>query len=131
MPGLSDYLENSVCSWLKGTQMPTPPTTLYVGLFNGDPTDTGTGGTEVTTSIRLVGRPTCTFGTVSDGTMSNSAVVDFSLAEGNCTVTHFGIFSANTGGNMLFSGQITGNTTSITSGTAVTFPVGSLVFNIT
>lgn len=129
MAGFSDYLEGAVMAWLNGTAMPTVPTTRYVALFNGDPTDTGTGGTEVTTTIRTAGRLAGTFTRVV-GVLTSSADVDFGAAAGAATISYFAIFDASTGGNMLMAGPITGGAVSVGAGTNVKFASGGLVLSV-
>ena len=128
MSGHSNFLAAAIEGWIKGTQLPTPPTAVYVGLFNGDPTDAGTGGSEVTTTIRAAGRVAVTFGTTTGKSMANTAVANFGNAAGTATVTHFAFFDAATAGNMLGSNALTAGAGSIASGTAVSFPVGALTW---
>lgn len=110
--------------------MPAAPAALYVALFNGDPTDAGTGGTEVTTTIRAAGRVAVTFGAISGGgTMASNAAVNFGNAAGSATVTHFAIFDAASAGNLLGSAALTGGSQSITAGTAVSFASGALTWS--
>lgn len=126
----SDYLETALCSWIKGTTMPAAPATVYVGLFNGDPTDAGTGGTEVTTTIHTAGRVAVTFGTISGGgLMANSAIVDFGSAAAGATITHFGVFDASSAGHLLGSSALAGGSQVISSGTPVAFAIGALSWN--
>jgi len=126
----SDYLETALCNWIKGTNMPTAPAAVYVALFNGDPTDTGAGGTEVTTTIRAAGRVAVIFGAISNGgTMSNGAIVDFGNAAGAATVTHFAIFDAASAGHLLGSGALTSGSQAISAATPVSFAAGALIWN--
>lgn len=131
--GKSNYLEDKLLNWaLKNTAMGTPPATVYVGLHNGDPTDAGTGGTEVTTTIRTAGRVAATFGTITTNaganTAANSAIVDFGAAAGAvATMTHFGIWDAASGGNLLYADPLTGQPISVALGNLVSFPIGTLV----
>ena len=46
MAGFSNYLEDKILNFLRGTAMGTAPAAVYIGLFNGDMTVTGSGGTE-------------------------------------------------------------------------------------
>jgi hypothetical protein len=121
----SDYLEARISDWLKGTAMPAAPSALYIGLFNGDPTDAGTGGTEVTTLILTSGRMTASFTRVGGVLTSNSAV-DFGGAAGAATISHFGIFDAAAAGNLLMYGPLTGGVQSVESGVNVSFAAGDL-----
>jgi len=130
MAGFSNYTQNAILNWLKGTTMPTAPAALYVGLFNGDPTDAGSGGDEVTTDIRTAGRLAATFGAVSGNTsIANSAEVDFGAAAGGETVSHFAIFDAASGGNMLGSAALASSQTVVT-GNLVKFAVGALTITV-
>lgn len=135
MPGFSDYLENKILNYIRGTDMGTAPPAVYVGLFNADPTDAGTGGTEVTTTVRAAGRVAATFGAPAAGTgnarqIANSAIVDFGNAAGAATVSHFGIFDAATAGNLLAAGAVTGGAQSIATGNGVSFAVGALTLSV-
>lgn len=129
MSGNSNYLANAVLAWVKGTAMPTAPTTVYVALFNGDPTDAGTGGTEVTTTIRAAGRVAVTYGTIASKSMSNSAIVNFGNSAGATTITHFGIFDAASAGNMLGSNSLSSGSGAVSAGAAVSFAIGALTWS--
>ena len=106
MANASNYFEGQIANWLRGTAFAAAPASIFVGLFNGDPTDTGSGGTEVTTTIRVAGRVAVTLGAPSDGVMTNSAEVTFGTAAGAATVTHYGIYDAASGGNLLVHGAV-------------------------
>lgn len=125
---LSNYLANAVLNWLDGDAMPSAPSDVYVALFNGDPTATGSGGTEVTTTIRAAGRLAVTWGAVSSRETSNSADIDFGTADGAATVTHAAIFDAASSGNMLCYSPVD-NTRNILSGDPVVIPTGDLRVN--
>lgn len=130
MSGLSNYTQAALLNWLKGTAMPTAPSSVYVGLFNGDPTDTGSAGAEVTTTIRAGGRVVATYGNVAgNASISNSADVDFGAAAGAATVSHFGLFSAASGGNLLASGAVA-QSKSVAATNLVKFPAGSLTVTV-
>lgn len=125
---LSNYLANAILNWHKGTAMPTAPTTVYVALFNGDPTAAGSGGTEVTTTIRVAGRVGIAWGTVASRAVSNNANVDFGAAAGGATVTHAAIFDASSAGNMLGFTPLD-NTRVIAAADPVVIPTGDLQVN--
>lgn len=132
MAGKSNYLEDKLLNWLKGTAMGSSPAGLYVRLFTADPTDAGTLTSEVTATIRPAGGVAATFGSITSGTgansMANTAIVDFGNAAAAVTgnVTHFGIFDAATAGNMLYSDALT-TPRAVVLGAAVSFAVGALV----
>lgn len=130
MAQFSDYMETAIANWIRGTTFPTAPASVFVALFNGSPTDTGTGGTEVTTTIRSAGRVAATFGSPSDGTISNTAVVDFGTAAGSANVTHFGVFSAATGGNLIMWNALSSGSGTVQTGSNVSFGVGQLTLTV-
>ena len=124
MSAMSDYLENKLIDHIfRGTSF-TAPTTLYVALFTAAPSDSG-GGTEVSGGSYARVSVTCNgtnwantqaSGTgVSSGTggqTSNSSAIAFPAPTASWgTVTHFGIFDASTGGNLLFQAALTASKT--------------------
>jgi len=126
MSGKTNYLENLNLNALKAM-------TTFVGLFSGDPTDTGAGGSEVTTTLRAAGRVAVTFGSITSGTgansIANSGELDFGDADAGATITHFGVFDAASSGNLLYAGALGGGSKSIDAGEVVKFPAGSLVIS--
>lgn len=123
MAGKSDYLENALLDHVLRNTAYTSPTTVYVGLYTAAPTDAG-GGTEV--SGGGYAREAATFGAASGGSISNSAIVDFGTTTGAWgTVTHFGIFDAETAGNLLYWDALTAEKV-IGNGDPVSFPIGDL-----
>lgn len=130
MSGLSTYLADKLLNWLKGTAFGTAPTNTYVALYNGDPTDAGSGGTEVTDTIDASGRKAITWGSPSGKSMSNSADIDFGNADAGATVSHIAIFDASTSGNMLGSFALSPSR-SVTTGDPVKFSAGDLIWDAT
>ena len=130
MSGLSTSAENAILNCFKGTAMLAAPAGVYVGLFNGDPTDAGSGGAEVTTAIRTAGRVVAPFGTITGNTsIANSADVDFGAAAGAATASHFGLFSAASGGQLLASGALAASQ-SIATTNLVKFATGALTVTV-
>jgi hypothetical protein len=101
MSKFSDYLETTILnSTLKGVAWPAV-TTPYLAVFSGDPTDTGSGGTEG--SWTNYARQAMSFGAVSGGATNSSAQIQFpALVGSNVTISYIGIFDAATSGNMLY-----------------------------
>lgn len=155
MAAMSDFLENKLIDWLFRAQAigitgasagaGSGPTTLYIGLYTANPTDTG-GGTEVAgnnygrASVTSAMGATGWAGTQSagstvassgtGGTTSNNGVITFATPSASWgTVTGFGVFDAVSGGNLLIWGALTASKV-INSGDTVTFPAGSLSFQI-
>jgi hypothetical protein len=139
MSAMSDFLENKLVDQLFRGQTAPTTTTLYVALLTGAPSDTG-GGTEVsggsyarvavTSSLanwagtQAAGSTAASSG--NGGQTSNNAAITFPTPAATWgTVTHFGIYDAASGGNLLFYGALTIAKT-INQSDTVTFPAGSL-----
>lgn len=109
MSAMSDYLENEILDHILGTGAYTMPTTVYVGLSTGSFNDDNS-GTELSGSGYA--RQSIAFGAASSGTASNSGNVDFPAATGSWgVISHFGLFDASTGGNLLIHGALTASKT--------------------
>lgn len=143
MTAMSDFWENKLNDFLLRGQAYTPPTTVYVGLHTATPGDSG-GGTEVTgggyarvavacslanfAGTQSAGSTAASSGT--GGTTSNNGVVNFPTpTAGWGNVVGCGIYDAVSGGNLLFQGTLTVPKT-INTGDAVSFPAGTLTFQI-
>lgn len=154
MAAMSDFMENKLIDFLfRGQALGitgasagsgTGPTNLYIALFTANPTDTG-GGTEVSgnayarvdvasslanwAGTQSAGSTSASSGT--GGTTSNNGTITFPTPtpSGWGTVTGVGVFDASTSGNLLAWSALTTNKT-INSGDSVTFPAGSLTFQI-
>lgn len=125
---LTDYLEQAYINWLRGSQMPTPPGTLYIALFTTATDDTGA-GTEVSgggyarAAIALSAPGAA-------GAVSNAAQVPFPIATGSWgTVTHAALMSAASGGNMLVQGILSASK-AIASGERFVFDPTQVAFTL-
>jgi len=125
---LSNYLANNILEWFRSTTMPADPANIYVALFNGDPTAAGSGGTEVTTTIRVAGRLAVTWGAVASRQIANSAAIYFGTAAGGATVTHAALYDAASSGNMLAWTPLD-TTRVVVTGDPVVIPTGDLTVN--
>jgi hypothetical protein len=131
MAAMSDFLENKLIDFLfRGQALGitgasaaagTGPTNLYYGLLTAAPSDTG-GGTEVTggsyarvtvasSLVNYAGTQAAASTTASSGssgTTSNNAAITFPAPTANWgVVSHFGVYDATSGGNLLFWGALT------------------------
>ena len=139
MSAMSDYLENKMVDQLFRGQTAPTTSTLYVALLTAAPSDSG-GGTEVsggayarvavTSSLtnwagtQSAGSTTASSGT--SGQTSNNIAITFPTPSSTWgTATHFGIYDAPTGGNLLFHGALSIAKT-INESDTVTFPIGTL-----
>lgn len=100
---LSDYLEQQILDHLIGAATWTAPSSLYLALFTSDPGDDGS-GTEVSGSGYARQEMAMSR---SGSVIDNDALESFAASGGNFgTVTHWGVFDAASGGNLLFHGAL-------------------------
>lgn len=100
----SNYLENKILDHILGSVSYTQPS-RFLALATASLLDDGS-GTEL--SGNGYSRKSITFGSASSGSISNSSAVEFDTATGNQgTISHFGIYDASSGGNLLFHGSFT------------------------
>jgi len=101
---MSDYLETALLNHVCRGIAYSAPTSLYVALYTTAPTDAG-GGTEV--SGGGYARQQVTFGAPSNGQVTTTATIEFPIATANWgTIVAIGVFDAETGGNLLFYGNL-------------------------
>ncbi|AAQ54993.1 virion-associated phage protein [Burkholderia phage Bcep22] len=134
MSAASDYTENNVInSLLRGVAFPLP-TKTYLSLHTADPGDAG--GNEVTTAAwpayvrkdaEVGGAIGSGWAPPANGTTTNSNQVIYPAQNGASaiTVTHFAIYDAPTGGNMLAHAALNTART-LQPGDVFVFDVGSL-----
>lgn len=120
----SNHLELKVLDLLLRNTAYTPPATVYLALFTALSAD-GDTVTEVAGGSGY-SRQAIAFSAASARATSNSAAVAFASATGSWgTATHFGLYDASSGGNLLFWGALSGSLV-ISSGTAVSFDAGAV-----
>jgi hypothetical protein len=128
MAGFADYLEDELLDHVFGAAAYSAPATLYVALFTAAPNDAG-GGTEVTGGSydrADVTNNATNFPAASGGAKANGTAIAFPTATAAWgTVTHFGIFDANTSGNLLAWGPLSASKT-IDDGDTAQFAIGDL-----
>lgn len=131
MSAMSDYLEVEIRKHIFRTGSFTKPTVLAVALFTAAPSDSG-GGTEVSggSYARVQRDPSdsnWTGSSSTDGLTDNAAAITFPTPSANWgTITHFGIFDATSGGNLLFWGALTTSKTVNNGDPAPAFATGAL-----
>ena len=127
----SNHLEDGFIQHIFRTGSFTKPTVLGVALFTAAPSDSG-GGTEVTggSYARIDVPPldanwAATSG--SDGETSNVSDITFAAPTANWgTVTHFAIFDATSGGNLLYHGALDSSKVINNGDAAPVFSAGAL-----
>ena len=134
MSAASNYTETNVInSLLRGVAFPVP-TTVYIGLHTADPTDTG--GNEVSTGSwpAYVRKDAAAGGAIAtgwaaptDGVTTNAKQVVYPGMNGasNVTVSHWALYDAATGGNML-AHAVLQTARTLQPGDVFVFDIGSL-----
>jgi hypothetical protein len=140
MSSFSDYLENKLTDLIFRAQSFTAPANIYVSLHTASPTDAG-GGTEVTggsyARVQIVTSLANWSGTQSAGSTvassgtggasSNNGAVTFPAPTANWgSITHFGIWDAASGGNLLVHAALTTPKTVNNGDAAPSFAAGAL-----
>jgi hypothetical protein len=129
MAALSDYAEKLLLDWAMTTGSATRPTAWYVALYTAAPSDSG-GGTEVSTGGYARQSVTFDAATSPGGTTSNTGAVSFTASGANYgTVTHIGIHTALTGGQLLWHGAMTASKT-VNDGDTLEFSIGNIDLTI-
>ena len=120
---MSDYLEEKLLNHVLRNTAFTPPSTVYVGLSTGSFGDDNS-GTEL--SGNGYARQSIAFDAASGGVSDNTSNVDFPAATGSQgTITHFGLFDASSGGNLLIHGAFTAGKT-VATGDILRIAAGEL-----
>ena len=131
MSAFSNHLEQSLINaTLRGGSYTGG--TVYVSLFTTDPTDAG-GGAEVVDSGYA--RQQCHTTVVSDGWdvphatdgySANAKQITFpAIVDGQLSVTHWALYDAPTGGNLLYHAPLT-NPKTLDPSDVLSFPIGAL-----
>ena len=107
MSDMTTYLKNALYDHVLRNTSYTSPTTVYLGLFTGDPTDAGLQTEEIDDHANYTSgyaRQAIAWDAPSDGSGTNSAEESFGpvLLTAPITITHVAILDAATNGNMLF-----------------------------
>ena len=139
----SDFLENMIIDWIFRTRTPAKPAALYVALFTSSPADAG-GGAEVAAcgyaranvpplDTNLIATQGGTAGNSSGtgGLTANAVAIQYGAPTANWgTITHFGIFDALAGGNLLIWDALTAPRTVLNNDPAPSFAIGQLQITV-
>lgn len=125
MPFLTTVANQILTKILKNTDF-THPTALYMALFTADPGETGASN-EV--SGGSYARQSIAFGTAATKTISNSGAINFTGMPA-ATVTHWGLFSASSGGTFWWGGALTASKTT-GAGDTLNFAIGEVDITLT
>lgn len=129
MSSLSDYAEKKVLDHLIGKTALAMPT-AYLALSTANPLDAGSGIAEPVgngyTRKATAGSDWNAAAGASPGTTTNATALSFPQATGSWgIITHFAIFDALSGGNMIWYGPLTA-AKAVASGDTLSFAAGQI-----
>ena len=118
----TNFLETEILDHVFAGAAYSAPSQHYLGLFTAAPGEAG-GGTELSGSAYV--RKAVNFAT-SGATTSNNAAIEFPTATGSWgTVTHVGVFDAETSGNLMAYATLS-SSKAIATGDVFRVPSGDL-----
>lgn len=126
MGSFSNYWENEILDHLFGQGAYSPPT-IYVALSAADPGEGGSGISEPSgNGYARVATSASDWNAADGGLLDNAGAIEFDAATGDWgTMTHFALFDAAAGGNMLTYGTLSQSKT-VANGDTVQFAAGDL-----
>jgi hypothetical protein len=108
MSALSNYAEAELLDHLLAVGAFTAPTNVYAALSTADPLDTGAGIAEPAGGAYARQAVTFNAATGDPTECNNNGDITFPTATASWgTITHFALFDAVSGGNMLVHGALT------------------------
>lgn len=130
MGAFSNYLEEKIVEHFLRNNAITPPTTVYVALFESDPGE-ATDGTE--TAYTGYARQSATWTALdANGQTKNVGALTFPAngnASASVTITHLALYDAATNGNRLFYAQLSASKT-LSPGDVLSFAANAIVFGL-
>ena len=131
MGSISDFTEKEVLDHILKVAPYTPPIAgqVYLGLSKADPLDSGANLDEHVGDAYV--RQPISFGAASGRAITQDALITFPEATGTGwgTQTHWGLFDAESGGNMMAHGALDADKV-VNAGTAPTVAIGEAVVTV-
>ena len=126
MGSFADYLELKLLDHIVGKISYSMPT-VYIGLSTADPTDDASGLAEPSSgSYARVSTAGGDWNAAASGAIDNANEITFPEATGSWgTITHFALFDAASGGNMIAYGALA-SSTAVENGDTASFAAGTL-----
>lgn len=122
---IANWAEGQVMNYLFKNTAPTSITTVYAKLhITGNPGEDGTSNAAANTT-----RQSITFGTVTNGVVSNSADIVWTSVSATETYFAISLWDNVSAGNCIWVGDLT-TPKAVTSGDTFTIPTGSLTITL-
>lgn len=130
MGSFGNYLEDALLDHVFDKAAYTQPT-IYIALSTADPTDDASGLAEPSGgSYARKSTAAADWNSASSGSIDNANAISFVEATGDWgTITHFALYDASTGGNMLAHGSL-GTSKAVSSGDTAKFDAGDLTVTL-
>lgn len=130
MGSFSNYAENKVLDHIVGKTSFAMPT-AYIALSTADPLDTGGGIAEpVGNNYARKSTAGADWAAALGGSISNANAITFNQASGSWgTISHFALFDASSGGNMIAHGQLS-QSKAVANGDTPSFASGQLTITL-
>ncbi len=127
MAGFSDYWENEILDHLFNKGWYAPPATICLALSTADPGDDGACTAEPAGgSYARVETSSADWAGACGGAICNADTIEFAQATSAWgTITHFVLYDAGVGGNLLVCGPLTEPKT-VAAGDTIRFAPGDL-----
>ncbi len=127
----TNYYLNVVAGNVLNTKTsPSLPTRFYLGLSSTEPTLAGGNVTEPAAGTGYARVQLTSLSEPTDGVVTNSANIDFAESTAAWgTMSHYAIFDAATGGNLLMYGRLSVSRT-VEAATIMTIKAGSLNISV-
>jgi len=125
MGSFGDHWEDEILDHIFNKGAYSAPT-IYIALSTVDPTDDASGLAEPSDGYARVETEAADWNAASSGTVTNANDIEFPEASGDWgTISHFALYDAASGGNMLAHGSLTASK-DITTGDTAKFSAGDL-----
>jgi len=126
----SDYAEGKVLDHVFSLAAAYPRPTLYLGVSTTDPTDAGSSATEPAGGAYARIATTASDWQRTGSVVDNTSQLSFPEATASWgTLTHFVMYDAATGGNVIAHTELT-SAKAIASNETLRFPVGNITFTL-
>ena len=130
MSNLPTAMRNRIATYLAGAGAPAAISGVFLDLYNGDPQASGTSVLATLSGSATRPNITSSLGAAANGVVTSTAVVTpFASAAAAATVTHFALFDAATGGNLIASGPMSTGTQSLNAGNGFQFNAGTITLS--
>lgn len=99
-------IRNAILDHIFGNAVWSAPADIHISLHTGDPGTTGANEAAGGNYARANTTPDTDWGAAADGVIANANDIDFPEGGDGDTITHFGIWTAASGGSFIRGGAL-------------------------